>query len=121
MAQDAVIRTNKVRDIFDWGVKFVHGAKNGLVEDNDIGAAGTGSIVVSGTSEPSYGDTTGQLIRNNRITQVGGLDAFCGSAVPAPYQHLLDLPDESPQRRRSPSFPTAAWAGRVTTCFPATP
>jgi hypothetical protein len=92
MAQNAVIRTNKVRDIFDWGVKFVHGAKNGLVEDNDIGASGTGSIVVSGTSEPSYGDTTGQLIRNNRITQVGGLDAFCGSAVPAPYRIFSTCP-----------------------------
>jgi hypothetical protein len=92
MAQNAVIRTNKVRDIFDWGVKFVHGAKNGLVEDNDIGAAGTGSIVVSGTSEPSYGDTTGQLIRNNRITQVGGLNAFCGSAVPAPYRIFSTCP-----------------------------
>ncbi len=86
MAQNAVIRNNKVRDVYDWGVKFVHGAKNGLVEDNDIGAAGTGSIVVSGTSEPSYGDTTGHLIRNNRITQVGGLNAFCGAAVPAPYR-----------------------------------
>jgi FG-GAP-like repeat/Right handed beta helix region len=86
MAQDAVIRSNKVRDSYDWGVKFVHGAKNGLVEDNDIGAAGTGSIVVSGTSEPSYGDTTGQLIRNNRITQVGGLNTFCGAAVSAPYR-----------------------------------
>src|SRR6476661_453676 len=92
MARNAVIRTNKVRDIFDWGVKFVHGAKNALVEDNDIGASGTGSIVVSGTSEPSYGDTTGQLIRNNRITQVGGLNAFCGSAVPAPYRIFSTCP-----------------------------
>jgi hypothetical protein len=92
MARDAVIRTNKIRDIFDWGVKFVHGAKNGLAEDNDIGAAGTGSIVVSGTTEPSYGDTTGQLIRNNRITQVGGLNAFCGSAVPAPYRIFSTCP-----------------------------
>src|SRR6476661_1630652 len=92
MARDAVIRTNKVRDIFDWGVKFVHGAKNALVEDNDIGASGTGSIVVSGTTEPSYGNTTGQLIRNNRITQVGGLNAFCGSAVPAPYRIFATCP-----------------------------
>jgi hypothetical protein len=92
MEQDAVIRTNKIRDIFDWGVKFVHGAKNGLVEDNDIGAAGTGSIVVSGTTEASYGHTFGQLIRNNRITQVGGLNAFCGSAVPAPYRIFSTCP-----------------------------
>jgi hypothetical protein len=81
-----------VRDIFDWGVKFVHGAKSGLVEDNDIGAAGTGSIVVSGTSEPSYGDTTGNLIRNNRITQVGCLNAFYGSAVPVPYRIYSTCP-----------------------------
>ncbi|HSK78996.1 MAG TPA: FG-GAP-like repeat-containing protein [Thermoanaerobaculia bacterium] len=92
MAQDAVIRTNKIRDIFDWGVKFVHGAKNGLVEDNDIGAAGTGSIVVSGTTEASYGHTFGHLIRNNRITKVGGLNAFCGSAVPAPYRIFSTCP-----------------------------
>jgi hypothetical protein len=92
MAQNAVIRANKIRDIFYWGVKFVHGAKNGLAEDNDIGAAGTGSIVVSGTSEPSYGHTFGQLIRNNRITQVGGLNAFCGSAVPAPYRIFSTCP-----------------------------
>jgi hypothetical protein len=92
MEQDAVIRTNKIHDIFDWAVKFVHGAKNGLAEDNDVGASGTGSIVVSGTTEASYGDTTGQLIRNNRITQVGGLNAFCGSAVPAPYQIFPTCP-----------------------------
>jgi hypothetical protein len=92
MGQNAVIRSNKIRDIFDWGVKFVHGAKNGLVEDNDIGASGTGSIVVSGTTEPSYGNTVGQLIRNNRITQVGGLNAFCGSAVPAPYRIFSTCP-----------------------------
>jgi hypothetical protein len=92
MAQDAVIRANKIRDIFDWGVKFVHGAKNGLVEDNDIGAAGTGSIVVSGTTEASYGHTFGHLIRNNRITQVGGLNAFCGPAVPAPYRIYSTCP-----------------------------
>ena len=92
MAQDAVIRTNKIRDIFDWGVKFVHGAKISLVEDNDIGAAGTGSIVVSGTTEASYGHTFGHLIRNNRITQVGGLNAFCGSAVPAPYRIFSTCP-----------------------------
>jgi hypothetical protein len=92
MAQDAVIRANKIRDIFDWGVKFVHGAKNGLVEDNDIGAAGTGPIVVSGTTEASYGHTFGHLIRNNRITQVGGLNAFCGPAVSAPYQIYTTCP-----------------------------
>lgn len=92
MAQDVVIRANKIRDIFDWGAKFVHGAKNSLVEDNDIGASGTGSIVVSGTSEASYGHTFGHLIRNNRITQVGGLNAFCGPAVPAPYQIFPTCP-----------------------------
>lgn len=92
MAQDAVIRANKIRDIFDWGVKFVHGAKNNLVEDNDIGAAGTGSIVVSGTTEASYGHTFGHLIRNNRITKVGALNAFCGSAVPAPYRIFSTCP-----------------------------
>ena len=92
MAQNAVIRSNKIRDIFDWGVKFVHGSKNGLVEDNDIGAAGTGSIVVSGTTEAGYGHTFGHLIRNNRITQVGGLNAFCGSAVPAPYRIFSTCP-----------------------------
>ena len=92
MEQGAVIRSNKIHDIFDWAVKFVHGAKNGLAEDNDIGAAGTGSIVVSGTTEASYGDTTGQLIRNNRITQVGGLNAYCGPAVPAPFQIFPTCP-----------------------------
>ncbi len=92
MAENVLVRTNKIRDIFDWGVKFVHGAKNGLVEDNDLGAAGTGSIVVSGTTEASYGPTFGHLIRNNRIKQVGGLGAFCGSAVAAPYRIFSTCP-----------------------------
>lgn len=92
MGENAVIRSNKIRDIFDWGIKFVHGPKISLVEDNDVGAAGTGSIVVAGTNEARYGHSFGHFIRKNRITRVGGLNAFCGPAVPAPYRIYSTCP-----------------------------
>lgn len=76
-----LIRNNRVRDIYDWGLKFVHGAKDSLAAENDLVGAGYGSFVVAGTSDTGLGNTFGQLLRDNTISKVGSYAAYCGPSV----------------------------------------
>jgi Right handed beta helix region len=77
---------NRISNAFGFGIKLVHGTRNVVAEHNVVTDAGLAGIVVAGTSGEGLGDTTGNVIRFNRLAGSGNIDAFCTAAAQAPFR-----------------------------------
>lgn len=82
MGSKVRIQENRITNSYDTALKFIHGAHNNVAYRNVLGAAGYATIAMAGTSSmSSVGDTFGNLIRENVITNVGDRSAYCGASV----------------------------------------
>jgi|GEM_PF-4029593 len=75
------IEENRITNTYDCALKFIHGASNNVAYRNTLGAAGYATVCMAGSATSSVGNTFGNLIRENVITNVGGRTAYCGASV----------------------------------------
>jgi hypothetical protein len=84
------IEENRIMNSYDCALKFIHGANHSIAYRNFLGAAGYDTICMAGTTMDSVGDTFGNLIMENEITNIGDRTAYCstnvdpGFSVPCP-------------------------------------
>jgi hypothetical protein len=84
------IEDNRITNTFDYAVKFVHGGSNSVAYHNTLDAAGRATVTIAGGADKSYGN----LIRENRITKVGDLSAYCGPGVDPAFRIYDPCPTE---------------------------
>ncbi len=75
------IQDNRIANTYDCALKFIHGASNNIAYGNTLGAAGYATICMAGSAMSSVGNTFGNLITKNVITNVGDRTAYCGANV----------------------------------------
>jgi hypothetical protein len=82
-ATNFILSNNVISDTFLFGIKMIHGARDAVVENNLISRSGLNGIVLGG-SPAARAHVSGNIIRDNEISNVGNRDFACGSNVNNP-------------------------------------
>lgn len=72
----SMISRNRIRNVYNFGIKLVHGAKHNRIQLNQITNAGLGGIVLSGSSMAGAGDTSGNMILRNTIKGIDPIKSW---------------------------------------------